>query len=349
MSPLSSHPYRCPLAPSNGRPPAGMALVWRLSTRRAGRRTLAAAGGAACLWLLAVLLLPVVLPPSNAPHEAQLPAQRRIHQQQVDAADYTGGKTARRSAPGRMKDGSQQQEPSLRGIRPGLRNVRADHQSRNLINAANEDRSFLLTERGSGVGADTVNKEDGYVANELVQLPDVSPVGAVPEANAPSISESDDTVSPEISTDGVNVQNNDIIFAPIESDPAISESQNNPFLGDDPDIALVPPQEGGERLDPKGRPSAPVAVISGTSSQADTMASSRTNAAVQGKLHQETWVGREATADISEGPYTLPILKTPKDSAPAPPKVSYWEFSLRIWDILFVRRARRERISEARD
>ena len=289
-----------------------MAMVWRLTTRRAGRRTLATVTGVTMLWVVAVTLMPAVLPQSlHANSEVLPPAHRRIHQQQPDA-DYTGFKQN-----GLLKQAQLNKVEIVQDFRGN------EIISEKLPNTKTENVQgiFPKKERGGLLGIDisgTENKQEfKEIFLEIIQQPE----------------------EPKL-VDRIINPNKNIVFAPIKPNPLLENDAIEIYseFDEETDVPandLDAPSQSDENTDVENSShqnnvvehevsSGSLGLVplnaennSGTAGEVDR-AEEISNAAEEPLVPKQSGEGIENKNNNNEGPYTIPILKTPKEGGALP-------------------------------
>ncbi|KAF2368788.1 Sulfotransferase domain [Trinorchestia longiramus] len=225
--------------------------VWRICTRRLGRRSLATAASLCLMWGLAITVMPLALTPKvSLPLEAQ-PAVRRIHQQQD--SDYSNTKLVR--------------EEVLRGTGPDQSQGSGLHERHTFLN---QMKGMVALPMGHASIMNASEVPAKIKANPL----ELNAVNTIASEKHPSMEESP----------SFNVIGKSEAFAPIF--PKIGPKKNTGDVG--------------TRIEKLNESHLPEVVLANEKNDRK---------------------GLGGAAEANEGPYTLPILKTPKDSKlPAPQK-----------------------------
>ena len=293
--------------------------MWRLMTRRAGRRTMATVGGVGVLWIVAVMLLPSVLPPSlHTSSQALPPAHRRIHQQQPDP-DYTG-----------FKLGLLKQPPQKKGIintADGVSTENGGLLSNNIEKASNTliKDDFPMKERGSMDLVDKKKSNHNFLET-IISQPHEPSLLMLPE-NKPIYNKN--VVFAQIKPN-INLEVEVMYDANREIIPVISDSAHDSLS-----VNLASLNESGKRQrnghqNPKRQRSTNdtqnevSSVLSNKDDDDSNTAGEVDRAKELSNAAEDPETAKQEGDNGEEGPYTIPILKTPKEGG-APPKVSRWQ------------------------
>lgn len=275
---------------------SGMALMWRLSARRAGRRVLAGLGGFSLLWIVLILLLPTVLPPSQSTgNHALPPAHRRIHQQAE--ADYTGQKSGDHQ---KLDKGESFSGEDLRKSRtPGYSTKGgATDAEVGFSNDSVKSNMVDSTERRNLDESIHKLNRDAYLKSKLLEEQEKKIISGVPSENAVLKYKKRDMFAP-IQTPARVKSSNVLLNAKVVP----LDVENNNFAMD--------------QIEELGRAAGGYLLAQNVNQE--------NNAAVE---NIETIIPKLDINNTDEGPYTLPILKAPKDGIKTH-KVNY-HFDFRV-------------------